>query len=124
MLRIFEKTATSRCDGVTRRNFMQVGALGLGEFVDEPLDNDFYVGRQGFPAGIACPDFTSGSDIRRLPAGRMGLSRHYCHYRPYSLGYCQSVGNPNGDPDENRPRRLPDGRFYVTDVRLKRFAQP
>ncbi|MBI5014901.1 MAG: type I-B CRISPR-associated protein Cas7/Csh2 [Deltaproteobacteria bacterium] len=33
------------------------------------------------------------------------------------------MGNPNGDPDENRPRALPDGRFYVTDVRLKRFAR-
>ncbi|MCB1765500.1 MAG: type I-B CRISPR-associated protein Cas7/Csh2 [Candidatus Competibacteraceae bacterium] len=33
------------------------------------------------------------------------------------------MGNPNGDPDENRPRSLPDGRFYVTDVRLKRFAR-
>lgn len=33
------------------------------------------------------------------------------------------MGNPNGDPDENRPRRLPDGRFYVTDVRLKRFVR-
>ncbi len=33
------------------------------------------------------------------------------------------MGNPNGDPDENRPRRLPDGTFYVTDVRLKRFVR-
>lgn len=33
------------------------------------------------------------------------------------------MGNPNGDPDENRPRRLPDGHFYVTDVRLKRFVR-
>ncbi len=33
------------------------------------------------------------------------------------------MGNPNGDPDENRPRQLPDGRFYVTDVRLKRFVR-
>ncbi len=33
------------------------------------------------------------------------------------------MGNPNGDPDENRPRCLPDGRFYVTDVRLKRFVR-
>lgn len=33
------------------------------------------------------------------------------------------MGNPNGDPDENRPRQLPDGTFYVTDVRLKRFAR-
>lgn len=33
------------------------------------------------------------------------------------------MGNPNGDPDENRPRSLPDGHFYVTDVRLKRFAR-
>jgi CRISPR-associated protein Csh2 len=33
------------------------------------------------------------------------------------------MGNPNGDPDENRPRSLPDGRFYVTDVRLKRYAR-
>jgi CRISPR-associated protein Csh2 len=33
------------------------------------------------------------------------------------------MGNPNGDPDENRPRRLPNDRFYVTDVRLKRFVR-
>lgn len=33
------------------------------------------------------------------------------------------MGNPNGDPDENRPRRLPNGTFYVTDVRLKRFVR-
>ncbi len=33
------------------------------------------------------------------------------------------MGNPNGDPDENRPRVLPDGTYYVTDVRLKRFAR-
>jgi CRISPR-associated protein Csh2 len=33
------------------------------------------------------------------------------------------MGNPNGDPNENRPRRLPDGKIYVTDVRLKRFAR-
>lgn len=33
------------------------------------------------------------------------------------------MGNPNGDPDENRPRRLPDGTVYVTDVRLKRFVR-
>lgn len=37
--------------------------------------------------------------------------------------YDIKMGNPNGDPDENRPRKLPDGRFYVTDVRLKRFAR-
>ncbi len=37
--------------------------------------------------------------------------------------YDIKMGNPNGDPDENRPRRLPDGTFYVTDVRLKRFAR-
>jgi CRISPR-associated protein Csh2 len=33
------------------------------------------------------------------------------------------MGNPNGDPSENRPRILPDGQFYVTDVRLKRFVR-
>ena len=33
------------------------------------------------------------------------------------------MGNPNGDPDENRPRVLPDGSYYVTDVRLKRFVR-
>lgn len=33
------------------------------------------------------------------------------------------MGNPNGDPDENRPQVLPDGTHYVTDVRLKRFAR-
>lgn len=37
--------------------------------------------------------------------------------------YDIKMGNPNGDPDENRPRRLPDNRFYVTDVRLKRFVR-
>lgn len=39
--------------------------------------------------------------------------------------FCYDIrmGNPNGDPDENRPRCLPDGRFYVTDVRLKRFIR-
>lgn len=37
--------------------------------------------------------------------------------------YDTRMGNPNGDPDENRPRQLPDGTFYVTDVRLKRYAR-
>jgi len=37
--------------------------------------------------------------------------------------YDIKMGNPNGDPDENRPRILPDGTHYVTDVRLKRFAR-
>jgi len=37
--------------------------------------------------------------------------------------YDIKMGNPNGDPDENRPRVLPDGTHYVTDVRLKRFAR-
>lgn len=31
-------------------------------------------------------------------------------------------GNPNGDPDENRPR-IDDKKCYVTDVRLKRFLR-
>lgn len=37
--------------------------------------------------------------------------------------YDVRMTNPNGDPDENRPRKLPNGQFYVTDVRLKRFAR-
>jgi len=37
--------------------------------------------------------------------------------------YDIKMGNPNGDPDENRPRVLQDGTYYVTDVRLKRFAR-
>ena len=37
--------------------------------------------------------------------------------------YDIKMGNPNGDLDENRPRVLPDGTYYVTDVRLKRFAR-
>ncbi|MBT9138328.1 MAG: hypothetical protein DDT31_00880 [Syntrophomonadaceae bacterium] len=37
--------------------------------------------------------------------------------------YDIKMGNPNGDPDENRPRVLPDGTHYVTDVRVKRFAR-
>ena len=37
--------------------------------------------------------------------------------------YDNKMGNPNGDPDENRPRILPDGTNYVSDVRLKRFVR-
>lgn len=37
--------------------------------------------------------------------------------------YDIKMGNPNGDPDENRPRVLPDGTYYVTDVRLKRYVR-
>ncbi len=37
--------------------------------------------------------------------------------------YDTRMGNPNGDPSENRPRVLPDGTHYVTDVRLKRFVR-
>lgn len=37
--------------------------------------------------------------------------------------YDVKMGNPNGDPDENRPRMLPDGTIYVTDVRLKRYIR-
>lgn len=37
--------------------------------------------------------------------------------------YDIKMGNPNGDPDENRPRVLPDGTYYVTDVRVKRFVR-
>ena len=43
--------------------------------------------------------------------------------REFLFLYDIRMGNPNGDPDENRPRRLPDGTFYVTDVRLKRFVR-
>jgi len=39
------------------------------------------------------------------------------------FAYDIKMGNPNGDPDENRPRVLPDGTYYVTDVRLKRFIR-
>jgi CRISPR-associated protein Csh2 len=41
----------------------------------------------------------------------------------FFFAYDIRMGNPNGDPDENRPRVLPDGTFYVTDVRLKRFVR-
>ena len=43
--------------------------------------------------------------------------------REFLFLYDIKMGNPNGDPDENRPRVLPDGTFYVTDVRLKRFVR-
>lgn len=46
------------------------------------------------------------------------LSRH-----EFLFLYDIKMGNPNGDPDENRPRVLPDGTHYVTDVRLKRFVR-
>jgi CRISPR-associated protein Csh2 len=39
------------------------------------------------------------------------------------FAYDIRMGNPNGDPDENRPRVLPDNTYYVTDVRLKRFIR-
>lgn len=41
----------------------------------------------------------------------------------FFYAYDIRMGNPNGDPDENRPRRLPDGTYYVTDVRLKRYVR-
>lgn len=43
--------------------------------------------------------------------------------REFVFLYDIKMGNPNGDPDENRPRKLPDGTYYVTDVRLKRFVR-
>ena len=43
--------------------------------------------------------------------------------RELFFAYDIKMGNPNGDPDENRPRVLPDGTYYVTDVRLKRFMR-
>ncbi len=43
--------------------------------------------------------------------------------REFLFCYDIRMGNPNGDPDENRPRALPDGKHYVTDVRLKRFVR-
>jgi CRISPR-associated protein Csh2 len=43
--------------------------------------------------------------------------------REFLFCYDIKMGNPNGDPDENRPRVLPDKTHYVTDVRLKRFAR-
>ncbi len=41
----------------------------------------------------------------------------------FIFAYDIRMANPNGDPDENRPRVLPDGTYYVTDVRLKRFIR-
>lgn len=43
--------------------------------------------------------------------------------RELFFAYDIKMGNPNGDPDENRPRVLPDGTYYATDVRLKRFIR-
>jgi CRISPR-associated protein Csh2 len=43
--------------------------------------------------------------------------------REFVFCYDIKMGNPNGDPDENRPRVLPDKTHYVTDVRLKRFVR-
>ena len=34
--------------------------------------------------------------------------------------YDARMSNPNGDPDENKPRMFENGRNYVTDFRLKR----
>jgi CRISPR-associated protein Csh2 len=46
-----------------------------------------------------------------------------CSRREFLFCYDIKMGNPNGDPDENRPRVLPDKTHYVTDVRLKRFVR-
>ncbi|MGI6679503.1 MAG: type I CRISPR-associated protein Cas7 [Dehalobacterium sp.] len=43
--------------------------------------------------------------------------------REFLFLYDIKMGSPNGDTDENRPRVLPDGTYYVTDVRLKRFSR-
>jgi CRISPR-associated protein Csh2 len=43
--------------------------------------------------------------------------------REFLFLYDIKMGNPNGDLAENRPRVLPDGTHYVTDVRLKRFVR-
>lgn len=43
--------------------------------------------------------------------------------REIFFAYDIRMGNPNGDPSENRPRRFRDGRVYATDVRLKRFVR-
>jgi CRISPR-associated protein Csh2 len=51
------------------------------------------------------------------------VSEYLTRRREFLFLYDIRMGNPNGDPDENRPRRLPDGTFYVTDVRLKRFVR-
>ena len=51
------------------------------------------------------------------------MSKQLSQRREFLFLYDIRMGNPNGDPDENRPRRLPDGTFYVTDVRLKRFVR-
>lgn len=51
------------------------------------------------------------------------MSSSLSQRREFFFLYDIRMGNPNGDPDENRPRRLPDGTFYVTDVRLKRFVR-
>jgi CRISPR-associated protein Csh2 len=51
------------------------------------------------------------------------LSATLSSRREFLFLYDIKMGNPNGDPDENRPRVLPDGTHYVTDVRLKRFVR-
>ena len=43
--------------------------------------------------------------------------------REFLFLYDIKMGCLNGDPDENRPRVLPDGTYYATDVRLKRFSR-
>lgn len=43
--------------------------------------------------------------------------------REFLFCYDIRMSNPNGDPDENRPRILPDGTYYASDVRLKRFVR-
>ena len=51
------------------------------------------------------------------------MSEFLSSRREFLFVYDIRMGNPNGDPDENRPRVLPDGTYYVTDVRLKRFVR-
>ncbi|HCK98636.1 MAG TPA: type I-B CRISPR-associated protein Cas7/Csh2 [Candidatus Marinimicrobia bacterium] len=50
-------------------------------------------------------------------------SKTLSHRNEFLFLYDIKMGNPNGDPYENRPRVLPDNTVFVTDVRLKRFIR-
>ena len=57
-------------------------------------------------------------------AGNSGRSKSMKNRNEFLFLYDIKNGNPNGDPDENRPR-IDDvtKHCYVTDVRLKRFIR-
>jgi len=64
------------------------------------------------------------NEMENETIGNNGRKGHIKNRNEFVFLYDIKNGNPNGDPDENRPR-IDDAtkHCYVTDVRLKRFVR-